>query len=164
MTSLPSSGIYNAILRRSNGLSRTKPTKPKRRPSASDRQISQSQRNRTTNRSTMIPNEEKIGECHRRVNACRPSGCAPEIVGWSPLVLEGGFETRIGASVVEEFVAGHDASDVLRPSRRRGGRLAARCASAAGGDAGDRVPAPRYAGGGRQHCGRLPQRRSLTRR
>jgi hypothetical protein len=28
--------------------------------------------------------------------------------------LEGGFQTRIGASIVEEFVAGHDASDVLR--------------------------------------------------
>jgi hypothetical protein len=33
---------------------------------------------------------------------------------WAPPELEGGFRTRIGASIVEEFVAGHDASDVLR--------------------------------------------------
>jgi Domain of unknown function (DUF3883) len=33
---------------------------------------------------------------------------------WTPPELEGEFRTRIGASIVEEFVAGHDASDVLR--------------------------------------------------
>ena len=33
---------------------------------------------------------------------------------WGTPELEGGFRTRIGASIVEEFVAGHDASDVLR--------------------------------------------------
>lgn len=33
---------------------------------------------------------------------------------WRPPEIVGGFEQRIGSSVVEEFVAGHDASDVLR--------------------------------------------------
>jgi hypothetical protein len=33
---------------------------------------------------------------------------------WEPPEIEGRFRTRIGASIVEEFVAAHDASDVLR--------------------------------------------------
>jgi hypothetical protein len=33
---------------------------------------------------------------------------------WQPPILAGGFKARIGSSVVEEFVAGHDAGDVLR--------------------------------------------------
>lgn len=37
-----------------------------------------------------------------------------EIGDWAPPQINGEFQTRIGASIVEEFVAGHDASDVLR--------------------------------------------------
>lgn len=33
---------------------------------------------------------------------------------WQPPNLTGGFKQRIASSIVEEFVAGHDASDVLR--------------------------------------------------
>ncbi len=33
---------------------------------------------------------------------------------WQPPILAGGFKARIGSSVVEEIVAGHDAGDVLR--------------------------------------------------
>lgn len=33
---------------------------------------------------------------------------------WQPPILTGGFKPRIASSVVEEFVAGHDAGDVLR--------------------------------------------------
>ena len=41
---------------------------------------------------------------------------------WGTPELEGGFRTRIGASIVEEFVAGHDASATrTRAERVRGG-------------------------------------------
>jgi hypothetical protein len=33
---------------------------------------------------------------------------------WQPPILTGGFRPGIGSSIVEEFVAGHDAGDVLR--------------------------------------------------
>lgn len=39
---------------------------------------------------------------------------APEPDAWSPPDFGGQRRTRIGASIVEQFVAGHDASDVLR--------------------------------------------------
>ena len=39
---------------------------------------------------------------------------APEPEAWSPPDFGDQRRTRIGASVVEQFVAGHDASDVLR--------------------------------------------------
>jgi hypothetical protein len=39
---------------------------------------------------------------------------AADAEDWAPPKLKGEFRTRIGASIVEEFVAGHDASDVLR--------------------------------------------------
>ncbi len=42
-------------------------------------------------------------------------GTPADARAWAPPVdLEDGFRTRIGASVVEEFVAGHTATDVLR--------------------------------------------------
>jgi hypothetical protein len=39
---------------------------------------------------------------------------APEPEAWCPADFGDQRRTRIGASIVEEFVAGHDASDVLR--------------------------------------------------
>lgn len=39
---------------------------------------------------------------------------AAEAASWTPPSFEGNRHTRIGASVVEQFVLGHDASDVLR--------------------------------------------------
>jgi Domain of unknown function (DUF3883) len=50
----------------------------------------------------------------RRKAATSKSTNSFRALDWSPPALETGFQTRIGASVVEEFVAGHDASDVLR--------------------------------------------------
>jgi hypothetical protein len=47
---------------------------------------------------------------HRRQNKI----AAPEPEAWSPPDFGDQRRTRIGASVVEQFVAGHDASDVLR--------------------------------------------------
>jgi hypothetical protein len=39
---------------------------------------------------------------------------APNEQDWQPPILTGGFKPRIASSIVEEFVAGHDAGDVLR--------------------------------------------------
>jgi hypothetical protein len=44
----------------------------------------------------------------------RRSSSATEVESWSPPDFEGHRSTRIGASVVEQFVAGHDPGDVLR--------------------------------------------------
>src|SRR5882672_2736522 len=57
-----------------------------------------------------------------RTQVSRPGGnkssrrtpSPPEEQTWQSPVLAGGFEQRIGSSVVEEFVAGHGAGDVLR--------------------------------------------------
>ena len=38
----------------------------------------------------------------------------PNELAWEPPILTGGFKPRIASSVVEEFVAGHNAGDVLR--------------------------------------------------
>ena len=38
----------------------------------------------------------------------------PTNQNWQPPILTGGFKPRIASSIVEEFVAGHDAGDVLR--------------------------------------------------
>jgi hypothetical protein len=34
--------------------------------------------------------------------------------GWTPPTLDGGFQSAFGSSVIDEFVAGHDAADALR--------------------------------------------------
>lgn len=49
-----------------------------------------------------------------RKNPHQPNSSSAQTPGWRPPSFEGNRHTRIGASVVEQFVLGHDASDVLR--------------------------------------------------
>src|SRR5690348_10618460 len=50
-----------------------------------------------------------------RSTAANVEGAPIIAATWTPPVdLEDGFRTKIGANVVEEFVAGHTAGDVLR--------------------------------------------------
>jgi hypothetical protein len=52
-----------------------------------------------------------------RMGGGRPGRRAPAPTtdqDWQPPILTGGFKQRIASSFVEEFVAGHDAGDVLR--------------------------------------------------
>jgi hypothetical protein len=50
-----------------------------------------------------------------RIAASNARGLPVSATTWTPPTdLEEGFRTKIGASIVEEFVAGHTASDVLR--------------------------------------------------
>jgi hypothetical protein len=55
---------------------------------------------------------------------------------WQPPTLSGGFAQRIGSSVVEEFVAGHDASDVVRELTQNEFDAAGSHVSVAFGDSG----------------------------
>src|SRR5258708_6752558 len=53
----------------------------------------------------------------KRVNRAQKGFTAPRVIEeptWTPADFGDQRRTRIGASVVEQFVAGHDASDVLR--------------------------------------------------